>query len=126
MIHMLHEMLQEPSARDPDARFRELLKAILSEHRFAALSTADFQRAIEKQMTPAMDLEGTHSMDWFFDEWVRGTGIPQLFGGISGETSRPGISRDGQADAIRRGRCFYGAGSAVRSETRAERWNAWE
>ena len=28
-------------------------------------------------MTPAMDLEGTHSMAWFFDEWVRGTGIPQ-------------------------------------------------
>ena len=23
-----------------------------------------------------MDLEGTHSMDWFFDQWVRGTGIP--------------------------------------------------
>jgi len=23
-----------------------------------------------------MDVEGTRSMDWFFDEWVRGTGIP--------------------------------------------------
>ena len=57
--------------------FEQLLKAILGEHRFAALSTADFQRAIEQQMTPAMDLEGTHSMAWFFDEWVRGTGIPQ-------------------------------------------------
>jgi peptidase M1-like protein len=76
VIHMLREMLEEPGARDPDARFRELLKSILEEHRFAALSTADFQRAIEKRMTPAMDLEGTHSMDWFFDEWVRGTGIP--------------------------------------------------
>ena len=77
VIHMLHEMLKEPNASDPDARFRELLKGILAEHRFAALSTADFQRAIERQMTPAMDLEGTHSMAWFFDEWVRGTGIPQ-------------------------------------------------
>jgi aminopeptidase N len=27
-------------------------------------------------MTPAMDLEGTRSMDWFFDQWVRSTGIP--------------------------------------------------
>src|SRR5256886_3361169 len=27
-------------------------------------------------MTPAMALEGGRSMDWFFDEWVRGTGIP--------------------------------------------------
>jgi len=23
-----------------------------------------------------MDLEGGRSMEWFFDEWVRGTGIP--------------------------------------------------
>jgi hypothetical protein len=27
-------------------------------------------------MTPGMDLEGGHSMQWFFEEWVRGTGIP--------------------------------------------------
>ena len=27
-------------------------------------------------MTAYMDLEGNHSMRWFFDEWVRGTGIP--------------------------------------------------
>ena len=27
-------------------------------------------------MTPAMDLEGGHSMEWFFEEWVQGTGIP--------------------------------------------------
>lgn len=77
VIHMLHEMLKDPTAPDPDARFRELLKGILSEHRFAALSTADFQRAVEQRMTPAMDLEGTRSMNWFFDEWVRGTGIPR-------------------------------------------------
>jgi aminopeptidase N len=53
-----------------------LLKTILSEHHFAPLSTVDFQREIEKRMTPAMDMEGTHSMDWFFDQWVRSTGIP--------------------------------------------------
>ena len=76
VIHMLREMLAEPNAADPDERFRELLKAILSDHYFAPLSTADFQKAIEKRMTPAMDLEGTHSMDWFFDQWVRSTGIP--------------------------------------------------
>jgi aminopeptidase N len=73
---MLREMLAEPNAAEPDARFRELLKTILSEYHFAPLSTADFQRAIEKRMTPAMDMEGTHSTDWFFDQWVRSTGIP--------------------------------------------------
>lgn len=77
VIHMLREMLREPNAKDPDARFRELLRSILAEYRFRAFSTEDFQHAVEQRMTPAMDLESTHSMDWFFAEWVRGTGIPR-------------------------------------------------
>jgi hypothetical protein len=77
VIHMLREMLRDPNAKDPDARFRELLRAILAEHQFRPLSTADFQHAIEQHMTPAMDLEGTHRMDWFFDQWVRGTDLPR-------------------------------------------------
>ncbi len=77
VIHMLHEMLRDPAAKDGDARFRELLHAILTEYRYRALTAEDFQREVERQMTPAMDLEGTHRMDWFFDEWVRETGIPR-------------------------------------------------
>jgi hypothetical protein len=76
VMHMLREMLREPGSRDPDRKFRELLHTILTEHRFQTLSTAQFQRAVEQMMTPEMDLEATHSMDWFYDEWVRGTGIP--------------------------------------------------
>jgi hypothetical protein len=80
VIHMLREMLRDPGApngKDQDARFRELLRAVLAEHRFRPLSTADFQHAVEQHMTPAMDLEGTHRMDWFFDQWVRGTDLPR-------------------------------------------------
>jgi hypothetical protein len=80
VMHMLREMLRDanaPNSKDPDARFRELLRAILAEHQFRPLSTADFQRAVEKHMTPAMDLESTHRMDWFFDQWVRGTDLPR-------------------------------------------------
>lgn len=76
VIHMLREMMREPGASDPDVRFRELLHAILTDYRFHALATADFQRAVEQRMTPAMDLENTHSMEWFFAQWVRGSGIP--------------------------------------------------
>jgi len=77
VMHMLREMLRDPNSKDPDARFRELLRAILAEHQFRPLSTADFQHAVEQHMTPAMDLEGTHRMDWFFDQWVRGTDLPR-------------------------------------------------
>jgi peptidase M1-like protein len=76
VIHMLHEMLRNQNSKDPDERFRQLLRSLLDDHRFHSLSTEDLQRAVEAQMTPAMDLEGTRSMDWFFDQWVRGTGIP--------------------------------------------------
>jgi len=77
VMHMLREMLRDPGAKDPDARFRQFLQAVLTDYRYRALSTDDFQHEIEKVMTPAMDVEGNHSMKWFFDEWVRETGIPR-------------------------------------------------
>jgi hypothetical protein len=76
VFHMLHELMRQPGSPDPDAKFRELLQAVLQEYKFQPLSTADFQRAVEQHMNRAMDIEGTHRMDWFFDEWVRGTGVP--------------------------------------------------
>jgi hypothetical protein len=77
VIHMLHEMLRDPSAKDPDIRFRAVLRAVLTQYRFRALTAEDFQHEVERQMTPTMDLEGSHRMDWFFDEWVRETSVPR-------------------------------------------------
>ena len=31
---------------------------------------------VEKHMTPEMDLDGNHRMDWFFNEYVYGTALP--------------------------------------------------
>jgi hypothetical protein len=77
VIHMLRMMLRQPGSPDPDARFRALLKTLVTKYRLRALSTQDLQREVEAAMTPAMDLEGFHSMEWFFAQWVRGTGIPR-------------------------------------------------
>jgi len=76
VIHMLRVMLREPSAKSPDAKFEQMLRFTLDDHRFQPITTNDLQRAAEKRMTPAMDLEGNHRLDWFFEEWVRDTGIP--------------------------------------------------
>jgi Peptidase family M1 domain len=76
VIHMLREMLRQPGAKDPDARFVSLLRNISTKYAYRAFSTDDLQHEIEAVMTPAMDLEGGRSMEWFFEEWVRGTGIP--------------------------------------------------
>ena len=77
VIHMLREMLRQPGAKDPDARFVALLRTISAKYAYRALSTDDLQKEVEAVMTPSMDLEGGHSMEWFFEQWVRGTGIPR-------------------------------------------------
>ena len=77
VFHMLRMMLRDPAAGNPDARFAELLRGLMEAHRYRALTTEKLQRAVERVMTPAMALEGGGSMDWFFDEWVRSTGIPR-------------------------------------------------
>ena len=76
VIHMLREMLRQPGAKDPDARFVALLHTLAGKYAYRALSSADLQREIEAVMTPGMDLDGAHSMEWFFEDWVRGTGVP--------------------------------------------------
>ena len=76
IIHMLREMLRQPGARNPDARFTALLQTLVTKYAYRALSTDDLQHEVEAVMTPGMNLEGGRSMEWFFEEWVRGTGIP--------------------------------------------------
>ena len=75
VIHMLREMLRQPGA-NPDARFNALLRTLVTKYAYRALSTQDLRREIEAVMTSSMDLEGGHSMEWFFEQWVQGTGIP--------------------------------------------------
>ena len=76
VIHMLRTMLRDPLSKTPDARFDEVLRSVLEEHRYQAVSTDDLKHAAEKRMTAAMDLDGNHRLDWFFEEWVRDAGIP--------------------------------------------------
>jgi hypothetical protein len=90
VFHMIRMLLQDPSAKDPDARFHKLLQTLLNDYRYSSISTDDLQREIEKVMTPAMALEGGRKFDWFFDEWVRGTGIPHY--SVSVEIQQQGKS----------------------------------
>jgi hypothetical protein len=76
IIHMLREMLRQPGSKNPDARFVALLHTLITKYAYRALSTDDLRHEVEAVMQPSMDLEGGHSMEWFFEEWVRGTGIP--------------------------------------------------
>jgi hypothetical protein len=76
IIHMLREMLRDSNSHDPDARFIALLHTLVTKYAQKPLSTEQLQKEVEAVMTPKMDLEGGRSMEWFFEEFVRGTGIP--------------------------------------------------
>jgi Peptidase family M1 domain len=76
VIHMLREMLRQPGATNPDVRFTDLLRSISTKYAQSSLSTAQFRSEVEAVMTARMDLEGGRSMEWFFEQYVNGTGIP--------------------------------------------------
>jgi hypothetical protein len=99
IMHMLREMLRQPGAvngKDPDARFIGLLHTLVSKYARKALTTADLQREVEAVMTPRMDLEGGRSMEWFFDEYVRGTGIPHYKVQFTSHSSEKGFQIRGK------------------------------
>jgi aminopeptidase N len=54
-----------------------LLHTLVTKYAYRALSTSDLQHEVEAVMTPSMDLDGGRSMEWFFEQWVRGTGVPR-------------------------------------------------
>jgi hypothetical protein len=74
VLHMLRMMMQAPDGRDE--RFLALLRDFSARFRHRRCSTADFQQAVERAMTPEMDLAGDGRMDWFFRAWVYGSELP--------------------------------------------------
>ncbi|HEU5410798.1 MAG TPA: M1 family aminopeptidase [Candidatus Acidoferrales bacterium] len=95
VIHMLRMMLREPRAKNPDARFEKLLKNMLARYREKTFSARDFQTEVEQLMTPSMDLENSRSMDWFFDQWVRQTGIPEYSADFTVHERKSGVLVEG-------------------------------
>ncbi len=76
ILNMLRMMLFDSMARDPDAAFKAMMHDFTATYANKAASTEDFEAIVNKHMTPVMDLDRTHTMDWFFREYVYGTGIP--------------------------------------------------
>ena len=76
VLHMLRLVLSDPQTGS-DARFFEMLRDFASEYRGKNPSTEEFIRHAEKYMTREADLEHDHHLDWFFNEWVYSTGVPE-------------------------------------------------
>jgi hypothetical protein len=74
ILHMIRMMMHDN--RTGDQRFKETMQDFVKTYSGKAATTEEFKAMIEKHMTPEMDLEENHKMDWFFNEYVYGTQLP--------------------------------------------------
>jgi aminopeptidase N len=68
-LEMIRLLLEDPRRPEPDQAFIAMMHEFVTNANFGNASTADFQRIVEKYMR--------EPMDWFFNEWVYGTEIPE-------------------------------------------------
>jgi hypothetical protein len=95
-IHMIREMLRQPGSKNPDARFQAFLKKLFATYSYKGLSTEDLLRELNAVMTPAMDLDGNHSMEWFIEDWVRGVGVPHYYAEYTARKTEKGFQVKGK------------------------------
>lgn len=74
ILHMIRQMMWSP--KDGDDRFKATMHDFLDTYRLKPATTEDFKAIVEKHMSPVMDIDGNHRMDWFFNEYVYGTDLP--------------------------------------------------
>jgi hypothetical protein len=97
ILHMIRMMMYNQG----DAQFKVMMKDFVQSYFNHDISTEDFKHAVEKHMTPEMNLGGDGTMDWFFNEWVYGIEMPsynfeyQLSGDgttLTGRVTQSGVS----------------------------------
>ena len=76
VLQMLRIQMMDPRNPDPEHIFKETMQDYCKTFDNQSASTEDFKAIVEKHMTKGMDLDGNHKMDWFFDQYVYGTGMP--------------------------------------------------
>ncbi len=86
VLHMLRMLLYDTRTPDPDHRFKAMMQDFTRSYFNQAASTEDFKRIVEKHMTAQMNLDGNGRMDWFFNQWVYGTGVPHYVFSYTVET----------------------------------------
>ena len=75
ILQMVRFMMAQRTG-DPDGKFKAMLHDFTKTYANRQASTEDFKAMVEKYMTPEMDIDKNHTMDWFFSEYVYGTEYP--------------------------------------------------
>lgn len=75
VLHMIRQMMYDPKLGNQP--FIGMMHDFVSQYKNRNASTEDFQRVVEKHITPNMDLAGNGTLDWFFSEWLYNTTVPR-------------------------------------------------
>lgn len=77
VLRMLHFLFSNPSNYD-DAAFTAMMKDFVERHRNGTARTEDFWQVANAHFarTPIAQKFGLRNLDWFFRQWVFGTGLP--------------------------------------------------
>ena len=81
VFHMLRTMMLDLQTRKED-RFAETMRDFYQSYRGRTATTDDFQKVVERH--------AGIPMDWFFDQWVRGTDVPTYRVAWTGEAAAGG------------------------------------
>ncbi|MGH9713221.1 MAG: M1 family aminopeptidase [Candidatus Acidiferrales bacterium] len=74
ILNMIRMMMWDNERQDAD--FKKLMHDFVHSYSGRPATTEDFKRAVELHMTPSMNLTADGKMDWFFNEYVYGTALP--------------------------------------------------
>ena len=74
ILHMLRMMMWDQKTHDDN--FKAMMQDFVKTYAYSAATTEDFKAIVEKHMTTDMKAMNGVNMDWFFDEYVYGTQLP--------------------------------------------------
>ena len=88
ILHMIRMMMYDRKSHDQP--FKDMMHDFVATYSGHAATTEQFKAMVEKHMSPQMDLDGNHRMDWFFNEYVYGTALPSYAFSYSFDNSAGG------------------------------------
>jgi len=74
ILNMIRMMMWNNDRQDAD--FKKLMHDFVQAYTNRPATTEDFKAAVEEHITPSMNLTRDGKMDWFFNEYVYGTALP--------------------------------------------------
>jgi aminopeptidase N len=93
VLHMLRTLMWDGNSQNPDARFIAMMKDFTATYGGKPVTTADFQKVVERHIVPSLNATHDGKMDWFFNQWVYGTDVPRYVSDLKAEKAEDGQYR---------------------------------